>query len=89
MAAHVARTDVVAVSELHEYLPRLDRYQLEEIGTVADLREEHPEYVVLNSDYARAVPPDTEWGKMIAGLEHEALDRSAAAVREVVGVLTT
>jgi hypothetical protein len=73
MAAHVAPTDLVAVSGLHEYLPRIDAYHLEEIATVPDLRQEHPEYVVLNADYARAVPLDTEWGQMIAGLQQHTL----------------
>jgi hypothetical protein len=69
MRAHVGPNDLVAVSGLREYLPRLDTFHVEEIATVAELRQEHPEYVVLNADYARAVPPDTEWGQMIAGLE--------------------
>ena len=73
MSAHVGRNDLVAVSGLHEYLPRLDDYHLEEIATVEELRQEHPAYVVLNADYARAVPPETAWGQMIAGLEHDAL----------------
>jgi hypothetical protein len=73
MAAHVTPTDIVGVSGLHEYLPRIDGYHLEDIGTVPELAQEHPKYVVLNADYARAVPVDTEWGKMIAGLEGDAL----------------
>src|SRR5206468_4229506 len=60
MAAHVGGNDLVAVSGLHEYLPRLEDFHLEEIATVAELRQEHPEYVVLNADYARAVPRETE-----------------------------
>jgi hypothetical protein len=70
MRAHVARNDLVGVSGLHEYLPRLDDFHLEEIATVAELRQEHPEYVVLNADYARAVPEETPWGEMIAALQH-------------------
>jgi hypothetical protein len=69
MREHVRPRDLVAISGLHEYLPRIEDYHTEEIGTVAELRQEHPEYVVLNADYARAVPPETEWGQMIAGLE--------------------
>jgi hypothetical protein len=73
MSAHVGRNELVALSGLREYLPRLDDFRLEDIGTVAELQREHPNYVVLNADYARAVPPDTPWGQFIAGLEHEAL----------------
>jgi hypothetical protein len=73
MAGHIAPTDLVAISGLHEYLPRIDTYHLEEIATVPELRQEHPEYVVLNADYARAVPLNTEWGQMIAGLQQHTL----------------
>jgi hypothetical protein len=69
MSGHVRSRDLVAISGLHEYLPRIEDYHTEDIGTVAELRQEHPEYVVLNADYARAVPPETDWGQMIAGLE--------------------
>jgi len=70
MRAHVGREDLIGVSGLHEYLPRLDDFHLEEIATIAELRQEHPEYVVLNADYARAVPVETPWGQMIAALQH-------------------
>jgi hypothetical protein len=73
MGAHVGRRDMVGFSGLREYLPRLDGFWLEDISTVVELRQEHPLYVVLNADYARAVPPDSPWGQMIAGLEHGAL----------------
>ena len=67
MSAHVGRNELVGVSGLHESLPPLDDFHLEEIGTVAELRQEHPEYVVLNADYARAVPPETPWGWLPSG----------------------
>jgi hypothetical protein len=70
MSAHVGRREIVGVSGLHEYMPRLDEFHLEEILTIAELQQEHPEYVVLNADYARAVPPETGWGEMIAALQH-------------------
>jgi hypothetical protein len=69
MAAHARRDDIVGVSGLHEYLPRLEEYRLEDIGTMDELRQERPRFVVLNADYARAVPGDSPWGEMIAGLE--------------------
>jgi hypothetical protein len=47
-------------------------FHLEEIVTVEELQQEHPEYVVLNADYARAVPRETGWGQMIAALEADA-----------------
>jgi hypothetical protein len=71
--SHVTRTDLVGVSGLREYLPRFSDLHLEDITTVDELRQEHPEYVVLNADYARAVPQDTAWGQMIAGLQDGAL----------------
>jgi hypothetical protein len=69
MSGHVRPRDLVAISGLHEYLPRIENYHTEDIGTLAELRQEHPDYVVLNADYGHAVPPDTEWGQMIGGLE--------------------
>jgi hypothetical protein len=69
MQVHLRRTDLVGVSGLREYLPRFGDLHLEDITTVDELRQEHPEYVVLNADYARAVPQDTAWGQMIAGLQ--------------------
>jgi hypothetical protein len=73
MSGHVRPRDLVAISGLHEYLPRIEDYHTEDIGTVAELRQERPDYVVLNADYAHAVPADTEWGQMIAGLERDTL----------------
>ena len=67
---HVGRREMIGVSGLKEYLPRLDDFWLEDISTLEELRQEHPSYVVLNADYGRAVPPETAWGQMIAGLEH-------------------
>ena len=73
MQAHVTRTDLIGVSGLREYLPRFGDLHLEDISTIDELRQEHPEYVVLNADYARAVPKETAWGQMIAGLQGGAL----------------
>ena len=69
MRARVSRNDLVGVSGLREYLPRLDDLHLEDITTIDELRQEHPEYMVLNADYSSAVPGETAWGQMIAGLE--------------------
>jgi hypothetical protein len=71
MSAHATRTDAIAISGPHEYLPRLDGFPLQDISTIADLRRERPAYIVLNADYARAVPPETPWGQMIAAIEHD------------------
>jgi hypothetical protein len=73
MSGHIGPRDLVALSGLHEYLPRVEAYHTEDISTVAELRQERPEYVVLNADYGHAVPAETEWGQMIAGLERDTL----------------
>jgi hypothetical protein len=74
MRAHVEPADMVADSGLHEYLPRLDGFpHLEDIDTLAEVRQEHPRFIVLNADYAHAVPPESPWGQLIAGLQHETL----------------
>jgi hypothetical protein len=70
--AHARPTDVVGISGLHEYLPRLDDFPLDDISTLERLRREQPEFVVLNADYARAVPPETAWGQMIGALNSDA-----------------
>jgi hypothetical protein len=58
----VGSHELIGVSGLHEYLPRLDDLHLEDITTIDELRQEHPEYAVLNADYALAVPGGTGWG---------------------------
>jgi hypothetical protein len=69
MNAHIGHDELVGTSGLQEYLPRLDDFRREDISTVAQLQQERPAYVVLNADYARAVPPETGWGILIAGLK--------------------
>jgi hypothetical protein len=73
MRAHVKPADLVAVSGLREYLPRVEGYRVDDIATITKLAQEHPDYVILNADYGRAVPAETGWGQMIAGLERGAL----------------
>jgi hypothetical protein len=71
--AHVGRENLVGVTGLPEYLPRLDSVSSVDVGTVEDLERERPLYFVLNADYARAVPPDRAWGQLIAGLQQATL----------------
>jgi hypothetical protein len=66
---HVGPDDLVGVTGLSELLPRLDDFTRVDIGTVAELRRERPFYFVLNADYSRAVPADSPWGQLIAGLQ--------------------
>ena len=73
MREHVGPDDLVGISGLSEYLPRLDGFRSEEISTIDAVERERPAYVVLNADYARAVPLDTGWGQMIAALHDRAL----------------
>jgi fibro-slime domain-containing protein len=54
-------------------LPRLEGLHTMDIGTIDDLRRQAPVDVVLNADYARAVPPERPIGELIAGLQHETL----------------
>jgi len=73
MQTHIGRTDLVAITGLREYLPRVDDFDRVDIGTVAELQRERPAYVVLNADYARAVEADSPWGQLISGLQHQTL----------------
>jgi hypothetical protein len=65
-------------------LPNLDGLQSIDIGTPELLRDEKPDYFVLNADYAYAVDPATPLGELVQGLQHQTLgyrlafrDRSA------------
>ena len=50
--------------------PRLDRFNTAEITSVRRLRQFRPSYYVLNADYGRAEPADTEIGQLIGGLQN-------------------
>jgi len=69
----IRRDERVATSGLREYLPRIDGFGPMDVATTADLKEARPAFYVLNADYARAVPPDTDWGRLIAGLHDGSL----------------
>ena len=49
-------------------LPALE-CRCEDISTLSQLEQDRPRYYILSADYARAVPPKTEWGQLISGLE--------------------
>jgi hypothetical protein len=67
MRAHIASSDTVAVTELHEYLPTRDNYL--DIRTADDLERYRPDFFVLNADYANSAPPGSEWARLIAGVK--------------------
>jgi hypothetical protein len=73
LRAHTGPNDVIGTTGLPQYLPRLDDLRTADIGTLEDLARQHPRYVVLNADYARAVAPDTSWGQLIGGLQQRTL----------------
>jgi hypothetical protein len=70
LAAHVGPADVVGFVFPQQYYPRLERFNHTEIASVAALRQEQPSYYILNADYARAEPPDSETGLLIEGLQN-------------------
>ena len=63
LAAHVGPSDVVGFVFPLQYYPRLERFNNTEITSVQQLRQDQPAYYVLNADYARAEPPDTDIGQ--------------------------
>jgi PA14 domain-containing protein/dolichyl-phosphate-mannose-protein mannosyltransferase len=69
LAAHVAPGEAIGSVFPQQYYPRLDRFTHAEITSANDLREGQPSYYVLNADYARAEPADSEIGRLIAGLQ--------------------
>jgi hypothetical protein len=72
MHATLGPDDLVGVSGPRELLPGLE-CRCEDISSVEALAKARPIYYILSADYAHAVASDTEWGKLIAGLEHETL----------------
>ncbi|MCU1385690.1 MAG: hypothetical protein JWL71_4387 [Acidobacteria bacterium] len=70
LAGHVARTETVAYVFPLQYYPRIERFNNAGIVNIAQLKEAQPSYYVLNADYARAEPPRTETGQLIAGLQN-------------------
>jgi hypothetical protein len=39
-----------------------------DIGQVSELQRLHPAYFIVNADYGRAVPDDSDWGRLNAAL---------------------
>jgi hypothetical protein len=71
LSGRVTAADVVGYVFPQQYYPRFDRFNSAEITSVNALRQAQPSYYVLNADYARAEPRDTEIGRLIAALEDE------------------
>ena len=57
----------IAISGPRELEPSFTVPYLD-ISTRADLERLQPAYYVLSADYARAAPPETEWGQLVAAL---------------------
>ena len=70
LADRVGPADLVGFVFPLQYYPRLERFNHAEITSVKQLKEGQPAYYVLNADYARAEPPDSEAGRLIAGLQN-------------------
>src|SRR5262249_5099452 len=71
LRSHVGRDESIGTMFPLRNLPRIQTDQSVEIKTVDALRHLAPEYYVLNVDYARAVPPNTEDGALIAALQQQ------------------
>ena len=69
LAAHVGRHDLVGWVFPLQYYPRLEAFENSEVTSLEQLQLDRPIYYVLNADYARAEPPDTSIGRLIAGLQ--------------------
>jgi hypothetical protein len=74
LAAHVGAGDTIGYVFPLQYYPRIERYNTAVLRTIGELQEVGPAYYVLNADYARAEPSDSETGKLIAGLHNGNLD---------------
>lgn len=73
LRGHVGRDDVVGTVFPRWNLPRLEEFRAVDIGTIDELLRQAPAFYVLNADYARAVPPDTSTGQLVAGLQDSTL----------------
>jgi hypothetical protein len=73
LRAHVTRADLVGTVFPPTVLPRLDEFRSADLGSIDDLREAQPAYYVLNADYARAIPSETQLGHLIQGLQQQTL----------------
>jgi hypothetical protein len=65
---HARDGDRAGLSGPSEQLPRVPLGTMR-IESTAELDAQRPAFYVLNADYARAVPADTEWGRLIAALQ--------------------
>jgi hypothetical protein len=66
MQEHIAASDRIAVTELHEYLPTRGGYI--DVQTIDELHASNSDFFILNVDYANAALPGTEWAHLIAGM---------------------
>jgi fibro-slime domain-containing protein len=69
--AHVGPDDQIGTVFPAIVLPRLGHFNTIDIGTLENLQRWAPAYYVLNADYARAAPPDTPVGQLIAALQQQ------------------
>jgi fibro-slime domain-containing protein len=71
LEAHVGADDQIGTVFPGIVLPRLGHFKTIDIGTLENLQRWAPAYYVLNADYARAAPPDTQVGQLIAALRSQ------------------
>jgi hypothetical protein len=69
--AHVGPDDQIGTAFPGIVLPRLGHFNTIDIGTLENLQRWAPAYYVLNADYARAAPPDTPVGQLVAALQQQ------------------
>ncbi len=73
LTSHVQPDDLVAAAFPLEYLPRMDRFRYTDVGSVTELERLHPEFYVLNVDYARCMGEDSPIRALVDGLERGTL----------------
>ena len=71
LKANIGPAQVVGTSGQREYIPTLDGFIHTDIPDLETLARVRPAFMLFNADYGHAVPRDSDWGRLIQGLERQ------------------
>jgi PA14 domain-containing protein/dolichyl-phosphate-mannose-protein mannosyltransferase len=73
LADHAKRGDLIGTCFDLQYLPNVDAYPHLDLCSIDALQTHRPAFFVINADYARAVPAESQSGQLLAGLKNHSL----------------